>query len=1098
MKRLGFLAAFVFFSVIFLPTFGSPSPDGIFRAPQIGSEWEKKARSSIFTNYQNIPFEGGSLSGSADVIKWDPESYAAYAKTYASYCTPNGTVYTNEGPFKAFPLYETALPIVSEVNYNNEIGSSSARSETGYDYIHTYATASKSPGSEYRNNDFFSLSFGECAGGIVTEKNENLIFKFTVSNVGDNACLISCYSYTDPLMDPLLTLENLATGTYIKSAYISVNEQLGIGLCTLGAKVYTEADTDGPSITSDFFLKIEVSRDACYLYNYKYTYNNGDYYEGTVYASPIHEYLKGYTEILNDEHGEAGFYEITGVSGSTQDFSKAGQVFVDRYYDKETDEFYTPLKKGTGVGTDYLGSEHDYIVKQPTSEPEKSNYYFGVNQDGKIAEADLNYAVLFSGGVNPQLNYPVYYHQTSAMWDLVVDTLNFDPENVYVLYADGSGDWKKVTDKGGTIREGTAASLQSALTEVKSEISNKGCFYFWSYDHGDNLSYENHDKPVKDDAYLCGWGENDRISDEQLASWVSGMPAKAETYALAQCFARGMADNLLAANNKTRFVAWSSDYYELSFYFIGQDWAEAWAAGLAGGINSTHALGSYAWKNDLLSPFGSRDPLGLDLISRYDFKFYFPGGDHYEGWVYTRPVEHPGYGGGNFDISTGKAAPAVTPPQVNPDNPYKSYYQGQKLGFPVEGNKKGYYEIIGYRVEGKDLASGQADGAVFVDWYYDSKTKVTYGGANIVNITMPIGSVYLGSEHSYLFQEGIEDYFFGARNGVIYEADVHDKFSFKHLFSQGDYYTGTIYGSPDMVSSIEGYEITGAGYSGDASKYGQVFVDKYYDKESNKTYTPLNSKSAASASGLGSEEGYLVKNGVTNYHFSKTDSADFETCYDFKFTLTNGDYYIGQVYALPEQGYRSGYTKASGIGTYEITKAKVGSFPGKSGEVYVSKYYDAESKKTYTPVNSKTSLGNQYLGSEGGSIIKSGIDYYAFNNSREADVEFCYDFKFTYSQGDYYLGKVYALPDKGYSLGYTLPAGNGSYAITKVSLGKSSGMAGQVFVSKYYDAKTKKSFTPVNSKSPSGMDLMGSEEGFIIQSGVEKYHFSCTDEAEAQ
>jgi hypothetical protein len=72
---------------------------------------------------------------------------------------------------------------------------------------------------------------------------------------------------------------------------------------------------------------------------------------------------------------------------------------------------------------------------------------------------------------------------------------------------------------------------------------------------------------------------------------------------------------------------------------------------------------------------------------------------------------------------------------------------------------------------------------------------------------------------------------------------------------------------------------------------------------------------------------------VANYHFSKTDSADFETCYDFKFTFFNGDYYIGQVYALPEQGYSLGYTKASGIGTYEITKAKAGSFPGKAGEI---------------------------------------------------------------------------------------------------------------------------------------------------------------------
>ena len=97
-------------------------------------------------------------------------------------------------------------------------------------------------------------------------------------------------------------------------------------------------------------------------YAFTYSYGNGDAYRGHVYASADYPYQVGYTKTLKNETGQTGTYTITAMSYDGTG-SKNGQVFIDSYHDGESNQDFIPMKKGQPAGTNYLGSELDYILK---------------------------------------------------------------------------------------------------------------------------------------------------------------------------------------------------------------------------------------------------------------------------------------------------------------------------------------------------------------------------------------------------------------------------------------------------------------------------------------------------------------------------------------------------------------------------------------------------------------------------------------------------------------------------------------------------------------------------------------------------------------
>ena len=55
-----------------------------------------------------------------------------------------------------------------------------------------------------------------------------------------------------------------------------------------------------------------------------------------------------------------------------------------------------------------------------------------------VAARAENYAIMFVGGIEPQQNYERYYIETLRFYDQLTDTLNYKPEYVWVLAADGT------------------------------------------------------------------------------------------------------------------------------------------------------------------------------------------------------------------------------------------------------------------------------------------------------------------------------------------------------------------------------------------------------------------------------------------------------------------------------------------------------------------------------------------------------------------------------------------------------------------------------------------------------------------------------------
>jgi len=172
------------------------------------------------------------------------------------------------------------------------------------------------------------------------------------------------------------------------------------------------------------------------------------------------------------------------------------------------------------------------------------------------------------------------------------------------------------------------------------------------------------------------------------------------------------------------------------------------------------------------------------------------------------------------------------------------------------------------------------------------------------------------------------------------------------------------------------------------------------------------------------------------------------------------------------------------------------------GQVFVDSYTDQESGNTYLAADGEIfgGTGTENLGSESGHIIMAGIPEYYFGAETpggsifEADLAFyAYDFTCTYGNGDYYSGTVYAAPEFGYDTQYTqtTPDENGqtaTYAISNVTSGHDASLAGQVVVNTYYDAES--NTTPaLATANPVGAAYLGSEDAFILTSGVEEYRF---------
>ncbi len=129
--------------------------------------------------------------------------------------------------------------------------------------------------------------------------------------------------------------------------------------------------------------------------------------------------------------------------------------------------------------------------------------------------------------------------------------------------------------------------------------------------------------------------------------------------------------------------------------------------------------------------------------------------------------------------------------------------------------------------------------------------------------------------------------------------------------------------------------------------------------------------------------------------------------YSFTYSYNNGqgDSYKGYFYSpTGYNGYKVGYTKTvtdenKQTGSYRITAAQdIGTDSSKSGQVFVTQYYDGDqTKKRFTPLNYTSPLGTKFLGSEVGYIKNADVKVYKFGKGYyEADAGDTYTFRYTY------------------------------------------------------------------------------------------------------
>ncbi|MCY2953455.1 MAG: GEVED domain-containing protein [Planctomycetota bacterium] len=218
----------------------------------------------------------------------------------------------------------------------------------------------------------------------------------------------------------------------------------------------------------------------------------------------------------------------------------------------------------------------------------------------------VNYAVLFAGGANASNNHARYYNNIKDVYNTLVDTHKLAPENIYVLFADGTNVAADQNSGGGVlinsdmsyavnVQSATSANLETTLTTtMKNAVDANDHFFFYSFDHGGG---DNNVPGTTGEESRTTWGSC--VADADLADWLGQINAGHSTYVFTQCFAGGMQDNLLPLPSYEHSSA-ATNHYEYSW---GDGFAHAYMDGLAT-LTRSHDVYWYAYSNDAYATDG--------------------------------------------------------------------------------------------------------------------------------------------------------------------------------------------------------------------------------------------------------------------------------------------------------------------------------------------------------------------------------------------------------------------------------------------------------------------------------------------------------------
>ncbi|MBO7725985.1 MAG: hypothetical protein J6S40_05910, partial [Thermoguttaceae bacterium] len=304
------------------------------------------------------------------------------------------------------------------------------------------------------------------------------------------------------------------------------------------------------------------------------------------------------------------------------------------------------------------------------------NAYF--NSPTYSAQKTKDYALYFAGGGNAGDNKYEYYANMVDFYCTLTTELHISPENIYILYADGTSsaidrndsknsDMSFATNFNTRVFSATNYNLQTAMNAISAQMDEESHLLFFSYDHGSGLL--NNSTDYSD--YLCGWGEN--ISGAQVAAQLFKVKEGYVTCVFTQCFAGGILDDVFTVStgkvnksysgNAHFYGAAATNHYELSYtsgaeileYILkatnpGQHYDFSGQYGLFFGFAQSYV--------DAISPshrglLNTRDCFAFAKANDYwaaDENYLPNGGKFYAGENLDNSKEHPWGMGESFDI----------------------------------------------------------------------------------------------------------------------------------------------------------------------------------------------------------------------------------------------------------------------------------------------------------------------------------------------------------------------------------------------------------------------------------------------------------------
>ena len=297
------------------------------------------------------------------------------------------------------------------------------------------------------------------------------------------------------------------------------------------------------------------------------------------------------------------------------------------------------------------------------------NAYFDDPAYSKVKTKD--YVVFFSGGVDVENNRYRYYADMVKFYATVTTELNIVPENIFILYSDGTdpavdredyqnSDVTFATDHGTAVYSATQTNLSEVMDILSEKMDADSHLLFNVYDHGAGTNPD--DDPVgyatnyRD--FVWGWsgsGTEELLLGETVATEVFKIQEGYVTCVFAECFSGGILDDIYVVS-----AGELNPRYTGSAHFFGMAGANHYEETWTG----TAPDGSYrGFAQAFVSSLSAEGGGLLNTQESYDYSFlnnpYSAIDEEYapnEG-VYSRDeegkhtaVEHPWAMGESFDI----------------------------------------------------------------------------------------------------------------------------------------------------------------------------------------------------------------------------------------------------------------------------------------------------------------------------------------------------------------------------------------------------------------------------------------------------------------